>query len=530
MEKFVTGLHEIVLCLPEGDDFDWPGANIVHLRERGVTYLTQQCAKLYSDEWCSGDFILFQDSDTCFDRPIKPEDLMIGGNPFWPIRPYGDARQDQQIWRAPTEKYMGEPVAFEGMARHPFFVPRGVLRKMRAFCEMQHGIPLWDYIQNQGNPAHPLALVFSEWNALSAFSLKHARDQFHWIDLSKEEAPAACCVQGFSHGGEGRKQEDIAKFREILGGETLRDVVARANNGDTIVSDQAGIHLLRGRDMSVSDAISALVREARKAPVCKGRVLTALRKAGLVKRGKLMELPDDEPAPVPMKDPSVLLAIHSFPGANDCVERHWPHYYLSGATRIVGIGTTDGKCRWPVDCESVNIGKNKYIDGPHLPQRLADTIEWCLTQPEDRFIIAEYDVLFLGAVPPWTGAMLHRTGGKLPDAKASWFGHNPWCLDRESAARIMHELRAIIQEGHCQSRWPEASPDVALGYAVDRLKLPFAPLERMFTRNSLEEAGALDLAVAAVRDGATIIHGCKTPHAFDALVGAHKAVKRKRAA
>lgn len=526
IEKFSTGFRGVVI-VTEGWSTSYktpPNTRVISKQELKPGYLGQQSRKLGADQDSDADFILFMDSDCVFTKPVTPDDFIRDGKPIWLKTPFSNARDDQQVWKPVMSKFLGKEPQHEFMRRHPFILPRWAFTELRNFCRYKHGMELSDYIMAQAVPCQ--MLTFSEWNCAGFFLHEFHHDKVAWIDTTTDVVPDAVVWQGFTHAGEGRKQEDIAKFREILGADRTIALV----DGDNLHFSPGSVTISKPGFQTTNDAIEFLVREARKAHVCKGRVLTALKKAGLVKGGKLMALPDDAPVVEMPKQPGVLLAIHSYPGANDCVARHWPYYYLSGATRIVGIGTTDGKCQWPVDCESANIGKNKYIDGPHLPQRLADTIEWCLTQPEDRFIIAEYDVMFLGAVPQWTGAMLHRTGGKLPDAKASQFMHNPWCLDRESGARLMHELRAIIQEGHCQSRWPEASPDVALGYAVDRLKLPFREMEHMFTRNSLEEAGALDLAIKAVRDGATIIHGCKTNHAFDALVGAHKATKRKKAA
>lgn len=531
IERFCQGFRNVVIVSPDpAPGFAMKDVTWIAGSENSPGYLAQQARKLHADQDTNADYILFMDSDCVFTKPVTPQDFIRDGKPIWLKTPFGNARDDQQVWKPVMAKFLGKESQHEFMRRHPFILPRWAFTELRNFCRYKHGMELSDYVMAQAAPGQ--MLTFSEWNCAGFFLHEFHHDKVAWIDTTTDEVPEAVVWQGFTHAGEGRKQEDIAKFREFLGATTIHK---RDENGDIVVMDPFGkVRHVPQYQFSKEDAIALLVREAHKDQFAKGRILKQLKAAGLVKGSRLVPATHNELVPkprvLPPKQPGILLAIHSYPGANDCVARHWPYYYLSGATRIVGIGTTDGKCQWPVDCESVNIGKNKYIDGPHLPQRLADTIEWCLTQPEERFIIAEYDVLFLGGVPQWTGAMLHHTGDKLPDAKASQFMHNPWCLDRESGARLMHELRAVIQEGHCQSRWPEASPDVALGFAVDRLKLPYREMEHMFTRNSLEEEGALDLAVAAVRDGATIIHGCKTPHAFDALVGAHKATKRKRAA
>ena len=75
---------------------------------------------------------------------------------------------------------------------------------------------------------------------------------------------------------------------------------------------------------------------------------------------------------------NLLLVIQSYPGATYAVNRQWPFYLNAGAYEIHGIGTTDNGCIWPDGVKSVLIGDNKYIDGKHLPNRLLDTIEYCL--------------------------------------------------------------------------------------------------------------------------------------------------------
>ena len=87
---------------------------------------------------------------------------------------------------------------------------------MRGFCQFQHGVSLDEYIRSKEVPGTKTALTFSEWNAVAAFAWFHCRDQFHWIDASKEQPPKAVVHQGFTWGGEARKLEDIAKFKEKI--------------------------------------------------------------------------------------------------------------------------------------------------------------------------------------------------------------------------------------------------------------------------------------------------------------------------
>lgn len=206
-----------------------------------------------------------------------------------------------------------------------------------------------------------------------------------------------------------------------------------------------------------------------------------------------------------------LLAIHTFPGGSPALLRHAPYFERSGASRIVAITTTDGVCMVPEGWEQKAIGVNSYMNGDVLCRRLLDTIAWCAKQPEDRYIIAEYDVLFFHPVPEFSGICVDKTGGQTWGSEASWFGHNPWCLDRESCQPLMNAMVEIIMQGHCTYGKPESSPDVFFAYACERSGLPVKhDLMRLFTRNCFDTPGSLYEARQAYLDGCDVIHGCKT--------------------
>jgi hypothetical protein len=503
VRKFCSGFHEIVLCLPEGETFDWPEANIVHVREDFTGYCFQQAVKTFADTWCSGDFITFQDSDTVFSRPMDASELFRDGKPIWITRPYGEARSDQQVWRKPTEAFLGDSVDFEGMYRHPMTTSRVALQRMRGFCQFKHGISMDEYIRRLSDSSRPLALVFSEFNALSAFANRHCPEEFHWIDASKEEPPPACSFQGYSHGGEQRKQEDLAKFREIL------DTPCVPTVGHNTAEEVPGVP----PPLTEDGAISFLAEHVRD-NAHKGRIIRKLKKqwegkgAGVIRKNKRI---------VTMAS-GFLLAIHSYPGANETVTRHWDNFVLSGASRIVGIGTTDGGCRFP--CESVNIGENAYmkLKGPddHLCRRLLDTVKWCLTQPEDKFVICEYDTLFLRRFPDFNGINACQTGGRVNGSKANQFHHNPWAFDRITGEKLVAALEKVLPE--CQE-YPDNSPDLFFGYAMEKAGIEVRCEFKMFTRNTIEGLD-IELARAHSELGTHVIHGVKTKEAFDAITSA----------
>lgn len=221
---------------------------------------------------------------------------------------------------------------------------------------------------------------------------------------------------------------------------------------------------------------------------------------------------------------SLLLCIHSYPGANEILARHWPHFLTAEADEIVGIGTTDHGCRFPDGIRSVEIGENKYMDGKHLPQRLLDTIKFCLTTQHQWFCIAEYDVLFFKPVPkvmnnedcPVAG---HLAGGRVFGSQPAFFLHNPWFLTRESASRILSAGRGLIQTPYVAYGTPESSPDVFFAWCCEQADLPVHfNLMTEFSRNSLDCAGDLEAARAARRAGVDIIHGVKTLEEYNYIL------------
>lgn len=507
IEKNCSGFSEVVLCLPEGESFNWPGAKIVHVRETFTGYLFQQAVKLYADQLCSGDFITFQDSDTIFTYPVTPETFLKDGKPIWITRPWDAARPDQQIWRGPTSKFIGHDAPFEGMFRHPFTVHRSVLQRMRGFCQFQHGVSLDEYIKQREVPGSPTALTFSEWNALGAFGWFHAKDQFHWIDASREEPPPAVCFQGYTWGGEQRKQEDLSKFREIL------DVCVGATE-ERAVS-------LAPAPLTVPLAIEFLASQVRD-NFHKARIIRDLKKAW---KGK-GEHPKTRARAVsaPKKDnwrKGILLCVHSYPGANETFDRHLLNYDLLGADRIVGIGTTDDKCEWPEGLTHINIGENGYMKlkgkDDHLCRRLLDTVKWCLTQPEDKFAIIEYDTVPLRKMPNWKGVNAFRTGGQINGSKAQSFYHNPWLFDRASGEALVRAMEEVLPESQ---EYPDNSPDLFFGLACERAGIPVGCSFRLFTRNSLDAPGDLDLAVQAALEGAHVIHGVKEGFEYETIMSA----------
>lgn len=222
----------------------------------------------------------------------------------------------------------------------------------------------------------------------------------------------------------------------------------------------------------------------------------------------------------PEKKHQLLLAVHSYPGANAAVARHFPYYEKAGADQILGIGTEGGGCVWPAVIPTADIGTNRYMDGKsdHLCRRFIATIEECFANGMewDHLCIIEYDALFFHALPrdmP-AGITAHRAGGTPPGCTCTSFFHCPWVMDRDTARRIISAGKQMIAERDIEL----GSPDCFLGKMIDRFNLPITDCPfPVYSRNSLDIPEHLEEAKRAVRDGAVMVHGVKNVAMLAAL-------------
>lgn len=212
---------------------------------------------------------------------------------------------------------------------------------------------------------------------------------------------------------------------------------------------------------------------------------------------------------------SRLLACFTYPGGSEAFLRHALYIEIWDADRYVAVVTTDGACAVPPRWDTWANGRDQYLNGSNLCRRLVDTIAWCAQQPEDHYILCEYDCLGFKRLPDFDGVMCDRTGGRTWNSKASWFGHWPICMDRESAVQLMAIGYQLLLDEPPAYNTPDSSPDVFFGLMCDRARIqPEHDRFRLFTRNKLDIPGDLELAQAARRSGVHAIHGVKSEHEF----------------
>lgn len=486
-------------------------------------YLWQQVCKLHADQHSDADFILFQDSDTIFTRPITPQEFIRDGKPIWLHSSLDQARPDQHAWVPVMEKFIGRKPQHEFMRRHPFIVPRWAFEELRKFCQYRHGKSLEDYIMGEALPGHPLALVFSEWNCMGFFLWEFHRDKVCWL---KPEELDSCVYQGFTHAGEGKMQEDIAKFKQLLGSPSGDAVNGTQGEPAAAVSTPPVETLSLTEDSAITFLASIVRDNPHKARIVR-KLKNQWKGCGVQHKRALRAVPAPEsgtinqPRPADPQKPTTLLCIHSYPGANETFARHRDSYAKFGASRMVGVGTTDDLCVWPEGWEWVNIGDNGYMKikgkDDHLCRRLLDTVKWCLTQPEDKFAIIEYDTIPLRTMPKWEGVSACLTGGKVNGSLANQFFHNPWLFDRESGPALVAALEQVLPESHS---YPNNSPDLFFGLACERAGIKVGCNFKLFTRNRLDGPGDLDAAVEAALSRFHVIHGVKEEFEYETIMSA----------
>lgn len=204
--RFATGFRRVVVIVPDGQ-VPPTGTNetVFHVKERMEGYMHQQLSKLHADAFSDADYLLFQDSDTIFTRPITPRDVITqGGKVHWLYTPRASMGSGADTWRKETEKAMLQPVEHEFMRRHPFCVPRWALEGLRAWFWRAHGQSLESYIAEQQDRQ------FSEWNVLGAWLWLHHHSRANWINTDVELG-VPFVIQHYSWGG---LKDDTRKLME----------------------------------------------------------------------------------------------------------------------------------------------------------------------------------------------------------------------------------------------------------------------------------------------------------------------------
>lgn len=200
INKFCSGFGNIIVVVPEQDrkaieGFNLTREKVFYVKETGKdSYLFQQAAKVHADLYSQADYVLYTDSDTCFNVPTTPASFFFDDKPVMLITPYHELGKAVP-WKPITEKALQFECPFETMRRLPWIYPRALLPLFREYMQKIHGKPVEEYIMEQ--PHH----AFSEFNAMGSFAHQFHPDAFHYIETNKQALPPTVLKQNWSWGG-----------------------------------------------------------------------------------------------------------------------------------------------------------------------------------------------------------------------------------------------------------------------------------------------------------------------------------------
>ncbi len=189
-----SGYKEIVLC---GDGKTDSGvknlANIFGIKyvcdsesaEIKQGYIGQQFSKLKAYEWCSGDYILFVDSDCISTRPHAPETWLEKKKPIILHSPWEACEDAKNVWYESTKELTGIDPPYEFMRRLPLCYFKEDLKQL----EENH----------QLKEVCREATRISEFNCIGNLLWASLKDNYVWYDPSEKEIPNPI-VQKWSHG------------------------------------------------------------------------------------------------------------------------------------------------------------------------------------------------------------------------------------------------------------------------------------------------------------------------------------------
>lgn len=282
IDKFTTGFRKIVVVAPDMAipqscrKMEWIGE-----ADKEPGYLHQQVSKLYADEKSDADYILFMDSDCIFTRPVTPSNFIREGKVIWGHKEFRD--DERRVWAPVLSKWMNEPATRSFMTGHPFVFPRWLFESLREYSRTMHKQELGDYVMGQADPKNMCS--FSEFNCAGAWAYKYAKDKFTWENRDHEPPDGIWVHQGFTHGGEERKAQDLAEFERLL-----NDATPLSSPTLHLSQEYYDKALTKKLDQSVAVVqdvkyhVAALAEMAKANGLAKGRIALALKRAGLVKK------------------------------------------------------------------------------------------------------------------------------------------------------------------------------------------------------------------------------------------------------
>ena len=178
LAKRATGFHEVVIALPVGDEphfinYDFRGHAVHWVHDIAADgYMGQQVCKLEADLYCTGDVILYVDSDCILKRSFNADEMFVNGRIRQLLRFWKDAGTGH-IWEPFVSAALGFSARFECMATHPMAYWRDSIKHCREYLNGLHG-SMREYVRTRERRE------FSEFNVLGNFCHMFEPYRYDW--------------------------------------------------------------------------------------------------------------------------------------------------------------------------------------------------------------------------------------------------------------------------------------------------------------------------------------------------------------
>lgn len=171
-----------LVLVPEDDVYIRAGPN-------NGSYYSQMYSKFFPWKHSDAEYFIHFDSDCVFTQPIARNDFMDDqGRVYIQARKYPDLSKGHQVWRAPAEALLREPVPAETMTGFPFTYPRELYVQFIAHVEQVHNKPFLDVLRSMEN--------FNEFTTLGHYLMNHMPGRWVYNDTKSKKVK-----QQFSWGG-----------------------------------------------------------------------------------------------------------------------------------------------------------------------------------------------------------------------------------------------------------------------------------------------------------------------------------------
>ncbi len=210
IKRNVTGYKNLIILVPERDKefFETrylPERSLVfYVADEGEGYLRQQHYKMTANKYSSADYIMYSDSDILFNNPLDVSKIVKDNKPEVLYTSWDKVGQ-AVCWKAPTEAFIGEPVAAERMRRNNQCIHRSTLEGIEKFAP-----DLEQTIMSSHS--------FSEFNAIMAYAYKYENEKYTWIDTDNWEyvPPAGIQIWSYANKEPGASETHLREYIKTL--------------------------------------------------------------------------------------------------------------------------------------------------------------------------------------------------------------------------------------------------------------------------------------------------------------------------